>query len=202
MVKTRKFALVMGLILAITVNACALRNPAAVYCEALGYEYVVESKPGGDYGYCKFSDGSMADSWKFLVGESHPDKSYCIMQGHTLKTIQNISLCLQLASNSCAVCVLDDGVEVEVTKLMGLSFKETICGDGVCGLPENNMNCPIDCPKSGLDGYCDNEEDGVCDLDCLDDEDPDCKETPETGCLTQILPVIAFAIALIQKIRL
>ncbi len=62
---------------------------------------------------------------------------------------------------------------------MGLSFAETTCGDGVCGIPENHPSCPQDCRSGEEDGYCDAVKDGICDPDCLKGEDADCAENVE-----------------------
>jgi hypothetical protein len=57
------------------------------------------------------------------------------------------------------------------------------CGDGACTTCldpanpyacENHSNCPRDCPSGGEDQFCDGLEDGVCDPDCKEEEDPDC----------------------------
>jgi hypothetical protein len=59
------------------------------------------------------------------------------------------------------------------------------CGDGVCAscanaidqyACENHGNCPGDCPSGGKDYYCDKKADGICDPDCKEGEDPDCKK--------------------------
>ncbi|MCW1296500.1 MAG: DUF333 domain-containing protein [Candidatus Parvarchaeota archaeon] len=154
----------------------ALKNPAEVYCSALGYEYVVESTPEGELGICKLQNGQEVDAWQFLRGEVAQESSYCSKQGYQIKTISDWDKCVRLLSQECAVCVLDDGEEVEVTRLMGLHFEETICGDGTCGVPENFSSCPKDCPSGSLDGYCDKMKDNICDPDCRKAEDPDCEE--------------------------
>gem|GEM_PF-7105878 len=51
--------------------------------------------------------------------------------GYEIKTVKDSKKCLKFLTNECAVCVLPDGREVEVTELMGLRFKETTCSDGV-----------------------------------------------------------------------
>lgn len=198
MAKTLDLIIGLSLLLLIAQNALALRNPAAVYCESMGYEYVIESYSDGEFGYCQLEDGEKTDGWKFLTGEAFPEKSYCVREGHALRIVHNMSFCQEIMGEKCAACVLDDGREVEVTKLMGLSFKETICGDGVCGLPEDYLSCPKDCPKGGLDGYCDNERDGICDLDCPDYEDPDCKDDGETSCFSNILQLLGAFVLLVK----
>jgi putative hemolysin len=149
--------------------ARAMPNPAAVYCEALGYQYAAESTPGGERGLCQLPNNERVDAWDFLRGNVALEWSYCATEGHQAKHVEESDVCWD-----CTVCVLADGREVEVTQLMGLSFEETSCGDGVCGLPENFETCPGDCSSGGLDGYCDKVKDGICDLDCEKALDPDC----------------------------
>lgn len=48
-------------------------NPAALYCEAQGYEYAVHEEPsGGHCGVCIFSDGSICNGWAYLRGQCQP----------------------------------------------------------------------------------------------------------------------------------
>ena len=168
-------ALIVVVIGIAPVTAFALRNPAVVYCTALGYEYRIEKNVLGDTGYCLLPGGEKVDAWKFLRGEIAHDKSYCVSKGYGQKTVKDPKKCLRLQIDSCAVCVLTDGREVEVTELMGLVLDETICGDGVCGFPDNYKTCPQDCPSGSSDGYCDGVKDGKCDPDCTAKEDPDCR---------------------------
>ncbi len=53
------------------------------------------------------------------------------------------------------------------------------CGDGICESFESYKNCPRDCPSGGEDGYCDKVKDLICDPDCKQGEDPDCKKQVE-----------------------
>ncbi|AMM41862.1 protein containing DUF333 [Candidatus Desulfofervidus auxilii] len=152
--------------------AFALKNPAAVYCEALGYEYITFYEEKGIRGACKLPNNPV-DAWDFLKGKVAQEYSYCVRQGYEMKTIKDAKKCASVYLDECAVCVLEDGTEVEVTELMGLNFAETACGDGTCGLPENYANCPEDCPSGGWDGYCDKVKDGIIDPDCKEGEDPD-----------------------------
>jgi len=69
--------------------------------------------------------------------------------------------------------VLPSGEEVPVETLMGLIFRDSVCGDGACGTGENYGNCPIDCPSGSRDGYCDGVEDRVCDPECVEEGGPD-----------------------------
>lgn len=172
--KTWLTFLVISLVMIAPAPARALKNPAAVYCIALGYEYRVEKTDQGDVGYCLLQGGQKVDAWQFLQGKVAQDKNYCATQGYGQKTVTDPKKCLRFLSDSCLVCVLGDGSEVEVTELMGLILEETTCGDGVCGIPENYKTCPVDCPSGSSDGYCDGVKDGKCDPDCNVKEDPDC----------------------------
>ena len=156
-----------------------LKDPSQVYCEALGYVSKIISTPDGESGVCELPTGAV-DAWKFLKGEIATEYSYCAEMGYDIKTVNNEITCLHLFSDKCAVCVLENGTEVEVTELMGLSFEETVCGDGLCGFPENYNTCPDDCYSGSYDGYCDGVSDEICDQDCIDmgtlQDDEDCQE--------------------------
>lgn len=156
----------------------SLRNPAAVYCNALGYKYIVEKTEDGDIGYCILPNKEKVNAWDFLHGKIGLEYSYCKKIGLEAKSIKNLTLCEFI--DECTVCVFSNGTEIEVTKLMGLSFLETICGDNICGLPENHFNCPQDCPSGSSDLVCDKIKDGICDPDCIllnkTEDDQDCKK--------------------------
>ena len=151
-----------------------MKNPAAVYCTALGYEYKIEKSEAGEVGYCILPGNQKVDAWQFLQGKVGQEKSYCAKKGFRIKTSKSAKACSTLMTDSCMVCVLEDGREVEVTELMGLILAETTCGDGVCGVPENFKTCPKDCPSGSSDGYCDGVKDRKCDPDCTAKQDPDC----------------------------
>jgi putative hemolysin len=158
----------------VSASALALKNPAAVYCYALGYEYTVDKTVNGDLGYCTLSAGEKVDAWKFLRGEVAQDRNYCALKGYGQRIVMDPKVCLKFLSDSCMVCVLNDGREMEVTELMRLTLDETICGDKICGIPENYKTCPADCPSGSSDGYCDGVKDEKCDPDCTAKQDPDC----------------------------
>jgi len=160
--------------------ADAMKNPAAVYCEELGYTYKVQKTELGDLGLCVLPNGKEVDAWKFLEGKDAQEYSYCKKHGYEIKTIMGDYCLERINSLECAVCIVNGEYE-EVTEIMGLSFEETICGDGVCGLPENYKNCPTDCPSGSYDLYCDCLKDGICDPDCKKTEDPDCTEEREVS---------------------
>jgi putative hemolysin len=120
-------------------------DPSAVYCEKLGYNFTIATTSEGERGMCQLPDGPH-DAWNFLKGKSGREYSYCKLHGYEIKTITDEEKCAPIGSLDCAVCILENGTEVEVTRLMGLSFEEGKCGDGICSLGENYSNCPQDCP--------------------------------------------------------
>jgi len=104
--------------------AAALMNPAAVYCEGLGYRYETKTTADGVTGYCILPDDQKVEAWQFLTGTAGAQYSYCARQGLTQKTVTVKEHCTGVFSSRCAVCISADGHEVEVTRLMNLSFKE------------------------------------------------------------------------------
>ena len=66
-----KKTLAIAALLMLAASASALRNPAAVYCEALGNAYVVEHAADGDTGYCMVrGNATKVDAWQFLQGKA------------------------------------------------------------------------------------------------------------------------------------
>ena len=65
----------------------ALGNPAAVYCDELGYEYIIETTSEGDVGYC-LVDGNKFPGWDFYLGKVGKEYSYCVSQGYDITTLQ------------------------------------------------------------------------------------------------------------------
>jgi putative hemolysin len=153
-------------ILVLTIPVQAMLNPSAVYCEKLGYSYETLKDPQGEYGVCHLPGNQTVRAWEFLRGRAGQQYSYCARMGYPSKNVSDLKTCAAVSDNSCSVCVLPDNREVEVTTLMNLSFAETICGDGSCGLGENALTCPRDCPPSGRDGLCQRTFDLRCDPDC------------------------------------
>jgi len=156
-------------------GAYAMNDPSEVYCSGLGYEFIVKETIEGQTGFCKMPDGKEISSWNFLLGKEGKEYSYCEKEGYGMRTILSTSKCSVVFSRECAVCILPDNSEVEVTRLMNLSFKEGVCGDGICAVDENYDVCPDDCKSGRLDGYCDKMDDGKCDPDCDFLSDTDCK---------------------------
>jgi putative hemolysin len=171
--------LVVAVLFLLLPPVAAMKDPSAVYCEAMGYTYTVMQTAEGPAGSCLLPDRTTVDSWQFLQGAAGQQFSYCAKQGYRQQVVRSYRTCGQFGLDECLVCVLSDGSSVEVTQLMNLSFAETSCGDGSCGLPENAVSCPADCTSGGRDNLCDGARDGRCDPDCPDGAgDPDCGGAP------------------------
>jgi len=76
-----------------------MSNPAAVYCEELGYSMENVIRNGGEDADCIFPDGSRCGQWDFLSGRCGQEFSYCEMQGNVLQEGTNIGIC-RFADNS------------------------------------------------------------------------------------------------------
>lgn len=100
-------------------------NPSAVYCDALGFDYWIESTAEGDCGYCRMPDGQKVDAWAFLTGVEGQEYSYCALKGRDIKTVQDENLASKFLLDHCAVCADENNTEKEVTELMGLSFESS-----------------------------------------------------------------------------
>ncbi len=195
--KNRKQRAVVFALLAAALAAqpvMGLLNPAAAYCDALGYGYQVVKTASGESGACRFPDGSSCDGWDFAEGKCGQKYSFCSVHGYGIKTVST-------EWRNYSACVLANGTEVEAMQLMGLDLKTERCGDGRCGLGENNGNCPRDCPSGARDGYCDRASDGKCDPDCKAGGDPDCAEPAKPG-TDGILPYLLAALFVVAVIYL
>jgi putative hemolysin len=123
--------------------AAAMVNPSAGYCLALGYEYTDITGPDGSMtGYCVLPGNQSVDAWQFLEGSISPEMGYCRTQGLEVRTVKDPAVCGMLGS-TCAVCVRTDGTIQEVTRMMGLDFREKICNETICCDPATDTVCPI-----------------------------------------------------------
>lgn len=156
--------------------ALGMRNPARVYCTALGYDYIRGRTPEGVIGVCKLPGDRYVDAWRFYLGEVALDFSYCAQQGLEPRRVDDPTIC-----RGCTACVMPDGAVLPVAAAMGLRVAESVCGDGRCGTMESFGNCPQDCTSGLYDDFCDGQADGICDRDCAADADPDCTAAPTDG---------------------
>jgi putative hemolysin len=136
-----RVVIVLLLLLAVISPASALANPAAVYCTALNYTYTSVNGTGGMTGYCTMPDNQKVEAWRFLQGKEEAQYSYCSQQGYPLEVTTDAKICRVFMTDSCAVCVLPGGSKTEVTKLMGLDFREMICSNGKCCDPATDTTC-------------------------------------------------------------
>jgi putative hemolysin len=211
--KCNKMRYALYLIIALVIiSGCepvfALRNPSVVYCKELGYDYMTIYTEKGAVGVCKLPNNQIVETWEFLEGKVAQEYSYCTEMGYEIKIVEDCEKCSNIFTCECAMCILPDGNEVEVTELMALSFAEirvaeSICGDGDCTLfQENFSSCPEDCPSGGGDLYCDGVADGTCDPDCLSGNDPDCsdeKAAEETSGFVFIAAILAILIVVVRQ---
>ncbi len=94
-------------------------NPAAVYCELMGYEYRIEKTRDGEHGVVTFPDGTECDEWDFYSGRCGQKWSYCAREGWGTETADDGR---DPFSPEYTVCVGGDGRRVgSVADLMSLS---------------------------------------------------------------------------------
>jgi putative hemolysin len=137
----------------ITIALCVLsvygmKNPATVYCRALGYSSETKVLENGDeIGICAFPGNIDCNDWDFMLGKCGTDYSYCAKMGYTQKTGMGAECgSPDYPTAECLICILPNGTKAEVTSLMNLDVNEGICGDGACVIGETPESCPQDCP--------------------------------------------------------
>ena len=124
-------------------SAYALKNPVAMYCQALGYTYEDKFNENGDeVGICDFpgNAGNLdCNAGDFMNGKCGAQYSYCAKMGYQQKNGTNGAECgsADLLAE-CLLCVLPNGTTAEVTSLMNLDLTEGVCGDGSCVIGENH----------------------------------------------------------------
>jgi len=67
-------------------TALAMRNPAAVYCQEMGYEYKVETSGSGEQKGVCVVDGKEYSDWAFFQGEVGKEHSFCERKGYDTVT--------------------------------------------------------------------------------------------------------------------
>jgi putative hemolysin len=103
-------------------------DPAAAYCEELGYEYRVVDEPGGQRGVCLLPDGREVDAWDFFRAKVAQEYSYCARQGYEIRTRVTDH---GSYTSECAVCVSETGEDIgTVAELMALDFNPVPAIDG------------------------------------------------------------------------
>ena len=104
-----------------------MKNPAAVYCTELGYEYKVVRTEQGERGICVIPNtGEEFDAWEFLEGKVGHEYSYCSQIGCDTITVTNGK---NPFSSDYAVCIPRDSSAISsnestsVTDLINLEEK-------------------------------------------------------------------------------
>jgi len=91
-------------------NIQSMRNPAAVYCTELGYEYEhVEASDDSQRGLCRFPNDTSCNAWDFLTGYCGQDYNACAREG--LSTVISSEGDNPFAATS-ALCVDAKGKEI------------------------------------------------------------------------------------------
>ncbi len=69
-------------------SSVGIPDPSAVYCEKLGYKYIIENLPGGGQrGVCIFNS-EKCDTWDFFEGKCGLEYTFCAKHGGIIKVIQ------------------------------------------------------------------------------------------------------------------
>ena len=119
-----------------------MKNPAAVYCTELGYEYKIVKTEDGESGMCVVSESRKEfDAWEFLEGKSGQKYSYCALNGYDIETATDGN---NPFSSDYAVCVSKDSHDqdselfvtsssksMSVTDLMNLNEKVYAGSSGI-----------------------------------------------------------------------
>lgn len=134
----KRFTIVL-LALVLSVSAYAqkgFRNPAAAYCDLLGYRYSVKvDKKGSSVGVCILPDGRTVSAWDFYRGKVAKEYSYAALKGYDIETVTEK---VDGYMEEKAVCVREDkGVEERI------SLEELMERNGdklQLGIRENNVS--------------------------------------------------------------
>jgi len=105
----------------ISSNVEGMKNPAAVYCEEMGYSFKVEKNQNGETGVCIINEHTRFNAWEFFEGKVGKEYSFCFKNGYDIETarIKNPY------SNYCAICVPKKDKEGKTPQETGV-FQESI----------------------------------------------------------------------------
>ena len=97
-------------------------NPAAVYCDSLGYQYTIQSDATGDQGICQLPNGQSIDEWQFFLGDAGQDYNYCSLKGYQTESTTDPVITDRYLTSHVSVCVLPDTHRVEVGEIMNMKY--------------------------------------------------------------------------------
>jgi putative hemolysin len=140
-------------------GARGLGNPAALYCQKLGYQYEIVDTDEGQYGTCTFFDGSTCDDWRFLECRCGGEYSYCAIHGYDWITKTDGQ---NPYSRDYCVCVLDGEEIGAVTELVDVE-------EGGCCPP---LDSDADGFPDSFEAYVGADPDDACADDPSDDAWP------------------------------
>jgi len=103
-------------------------NPAAVYCNEMGFSYqTVDDGDGGQIGVCLLPEDVECNAWDFLSGQCGAEYSYCAQNGYQTLTLEQGGA----YAPQHAVCVDDAGTTLgTVEELSRLAENLNSCGGG------------------------------------------------------------------------
>ena len=86
--KKSTLILLILLICLTTFSQKVMKNPAAVYCENMGYTYSVhEDANGNQIGMCTLPNGQRVNAWDFYKGKVAKEYSYAAKKGYNMETV-------------------------------------------------------------------------------------------------------------------
>ncbi len=109
---------ILIIIILLSVPVLALRNPAAIYCEELGYEFITEKEEDGIRGYCLVENNKF-DAWDFYQGKVGENYSYCASLGYNIESIEGND---SSYSTEYAIC-FNDNEKILQDELLNITEK-------------------------------------------------------------------------------
>jgi len=160
------------------------KNKNVLYSEKFGgMDFVIQKNT--ETGIVTEEVDKIDKSFRLLL----PDNSYFINFYKNEEELLSITLPNRLCNNdnkcdadkgeSEYLCPTDCGATTLTTAAKKTTTTIQVCNkNNKCEpkLGENYKTCPQDCSSGSKDDYCDKISDGICDPDCTEKEDPDCKK--------------------------
>jgi len=120
-----------------------MRNPAAVYCESLGYQFQVIKNSDGESGTCTFADGTSCEAWAFLEGSCGASYNACAARGFETQVVadglngftQSYAVCTSQGQPVQAATILTDLSRLSTASSQSISNQQA----GVPGVETPNF---------------------------------------------------------------